>query len=207
MWTSKVIRSYIGRAAIRIDPKIKIKYEMPPLDPTSDPKKFVKDPRPNYMVDITGPLGTVKVELLPFVRLSQNSNSEMLVSIENRTNTIEKSMWGTSRALLNNAINGCLIGHKCILTLKGIGYRAILEDRDGVNYVGVKAGFSHFKYFKVPSTVKADVFQSAIVLSGVNLQQVKLFAHTIRNCNKPEPYKGKGIFIDGETIKIKERKK
>lgn len=45
-----------------------------------------------------------------------------------------------------------------------------------------------------------------ILLQGVDKQKVKQFAAEIREWRRPEPYKGKGIFIDAETIKMKAKK-
>lgn len=45
-----------------------------------------------------------------------------------------------------------------------------------------------------------------MIIEGNDKQKVKQFAASIRKWRKPEPYKGKGIFVDGETIKLKARK-
>eukprot|EP00835_Amoeboradix_gromovi_P001802 NODE_90_length_21806_cov_0.389137.p6 type:complete len:207 gc:universal NODE_90_length_21806_cov_0.389137:10664-11284(+) len=204
---SLILRSHFGKTSIKIDPEVVINYELPVENLKSNPKKFNKDLRPMFSVEISGPLGSTSFRLFPFIRLTKTAE-ELYVDIENKENKIEKAMWGTSRALLNNAVIGCTQGHKCIVTLKGIGYRAILEkDENGIEKIGIKAGFSHIKYFKIPYGVKANVMQTAIVLSGVDKQQVKLFAATIRACRPPESYKGKGIYIDNELVKLKERKK
>ncbi|CAD6630157.1 XXYS1_4_G0001960.mRNA.1.CDS.1 [Saccharomyces cerevisiae] len=39
-----------------------------------------------------------------------------------------------------------------------------------------------------------------------NKQQVLLFAAKLRKFHPPEPYKGKGIYVNGETIKLKDKK-
>eukprot|EP00834_Sanchytrium_tribonematis_P003803 NODE_160_length_15021_cov_0.894786.p8 type:complete len:204 gc:universal NODE_160_length_15021_cov_0.894786:7554-8165(+) len=199
-------RSHIGRMTIHLDPKIKLDFAMPQEEPNSNPKKFFPDKRPNYAINIKGPLGEVKLDLFPFIRLKHNNN-ELQVSIENASNKIEKSMWGTTRSLINNAIIGCCQGHTSIVTLKGIGYRVSLKEENEKKFVGIKAGFSHVKYFEIPSDLKIEAFQTAIVISGVDKQRVKLFAHCLRSAHPPEPYKGKGIYVDDETVKLKERKK
>lgn len=45
-----------------------------------------------------------------------------------------------------------------------------------------------------------------IVLEGINLEELKQFAARIRRWRVPEPYKGKGIFVNDETIKLKQKK-
>ena len=45
-----------------------------------------------------------------------------------------------------------------------------------------------------------------ILLEGVEKEVVMQFAAEIRAWRKPEPYKGKGIFVNGESIKLKNKK-
>ena len=42
-----------------------------------------------------------------------------------------------------------------------------------------------------------------IVVTGADKQAVGAFAADVRKVRKPEPYKGKGIRYEGETVKIK----
>lgn len=59
----------------------------------------------------------------------------------------------------------------------------------------------------VPEGVKASTPQpTRILLEGREKEVVKGFAARIREWRRPEPYKGKGIFVDGETIKLKAKK-
>ncbi|KAJ2344070.1 54S ribosomal protein L6 mitochondrial, partial [Coemansia sp. RSA 2618] len=46
-----------------------------------------------------------------------------------------------------------------------------------------------------------------VLISGNDLQAVKLFAAKIRQWKKPEPYNQKGIFVNDETIAKKDGKK
>jgi large subunit ribosomal protein L6 len=45
-----------------------------------------------------------------------------------------------------------------------------------------------------------------ILLEGPNREVLMSFAGVVRNWRKPEPYKGKGVFINDETIKLKQKK-
>ena len=45
-----------------------------------------------------------------------------------------------------------------------------------------------------------------ILLQGPDKEVVNQFAAEIRIWRRPEPYKGKGIFVNGETIKLKAKK-
>jgi len=55
--------------------------------------------------------------------------------------------------------------------------------------------------------VKAFVLdQTTVCIFGTDKNQVSQIASNVRRIKPPEPYKGAGIRIVGETIKIKERK-
>lgn len=43
-------------------------------------------------------------------------------------------------------------------------------------------------------------------MEGVEREVLMQFAAKIRKWRVPEPYKGKGIFVNGETIKLKAKK-
>src|ERR1700761_2225223 len=122
---------------------------------------------------------------------------------------------GTTRACLNNHILGVSEGHTAILRLVGVGYRASVEDSvttkkpayAGQKFVSLKVGYSHPIELGVPEGVKASCPQpTRILLEGIDKEVLKQFAAEIRAWRKPEPYKGKGIFVNDETIRLKAKK-
>lgn len=119
------------------------------------------------------------------------------------------------RAHVANTIAGVSEGHICILRLVGVGYRATIEDKaitikpeyEGQKFVSLKLGFAHPVELGVPKGVKATVPQpTRILLEGPNKHDITQFAADIREWRKPEPYKGKGIFVNDETIRLKAKK-
>lgn len=125
------------------------------------------------------------------------------------------SLKGTCRAYLQNHILGVSEGHSAILRLVGVGYRATVEktavtkqpEYPGQEFVSLKVGYSHPIELGVPVGVKASTPQpTRILLEGVEKEVVKQFAAEIRAWRVPEPYKGKGIFVNDETIKLKAKK-
>jgi large subunit ribosomal protein L6 len=77
----------------------------------------------------------------------------------------------------------------------------------GQTFVALKVGYSHPIELPVPKGVKASTPQpTRILLEGVEKEVILAFAAKIRMWRKPEPYKGKGIFVNGETIKLKAKK-
>jgi large subunit ribosomal protein L6 len=116
--------------------------------------------------------------------------------------------------MLNNNIVGVSEGHTAILRLVGVGYRAI-EDKavtkqpeyEGQKFVSLKVGYSHPIELGIPKGVTASTPQpTRILLEGVNREVVMQFAAHIRAWRVPEPYKGKGIFVNDETIQLKAKK-
>lgn len=116
---------------------------------------------------------------------------------------------------MQNYVLGVSEGHICILSLNGVGYRASIEptattvepEYPGQQFVNLKVGYSHPIELGVPKGVKASTPQpTRILLEGIDKEVVTQFAAEIREWRKPEPYKGKGIFVNDETIKLKAKK-
>ena len=71
-----------------------------------------------------------------------------------------------------------------------------------------RLGYSHPIIFTIPANIQARVInQNKIVLVGPDYQQLTQFAAIIRSKRPPEPYNGKGVFVDNEQIQRKEGKK
>ncbi|KAJ8119804.1 hypothetical protein ONZ43_g3326 [Nemania bipapillata] len=166
--------------------------------PSTSSKLAKKDPT-TYLkiakrtVTVSGPLGKLDLEIPPFLTIHHDQAAgKALLSIENQELKQQKEMWGT---------------------LVGVGYRATVEDRPkkeqypGQKFVCLKLGFTHAVEEPVPFGMKASTPQpTRILLEGIDREQVMTFAAQIRRWRRPEPYKGKGIFVNDETIKLKQRK-
>jgi large subunit ribosomal protein L6 len=123
--------------------------------------------------------------------------------------------------MLQNQVLGVSEGHSTVLRLVGVGYRATVETPKTIQlayprglafsetqqFVSLKVGYSHPIELAVPKGVKASTPQpTRILLEGANKRDVNQFAAEIRKWRVPEPYKGKGIFVNNETIKLKAKK-
>lgn len=81
-------------------------------------------------------------------------------------------------------------------------------EKQGNVRLHIRLGYSHPVLLPVPHGIEVQVPQpNRIVLKGADKEQLGLFASQIRRWRKPEPYKGKGIFVDDETIRLKTAKK
>ena len=111
-----------------------------------------------------------------------------------------RAIHGLSRSIINNMIIGVCKGFEKKLVIEGVGYRAQMEG----NNLLLNLGYSHIIKIETPKglTIKVDN-NTNIFISGISKEQVGQMAATIRSMRKPEPYKGKGIRYDNETIKRK----
>jgi large subunit ribosomal protein L6 len=137
------------------------------------------------------------------------------LSVTDSTLRSQRAMWGNIRAHIHNHIVGVSEGHTAILRLVGVGYRATIENTavtktpeyPGQKFVSLKVGYSHPIELGVPMGVAASTPQpTRILLEGVDREVVMQFAAHIRAWRVPEPYKGKGIFVNNETIQVKAKK-
>ncbi|NMC50814.1 MAG: 50S ribosomal protein L6, partial [Desulfovibrio sp.] len=69
--------------------------------------------------------------------------------------------------------------------------------------VSLSVGFSHPVDFKLPTGIEAKVEGNKVTLAGIDKQLVGETAARIRRVRPPEPFKGKGIKYETETIRRK----
>ncbi|KAF8899573.1 ribosomal protein L6, partial [Mucidula mucida] len=147
---------------------------------------------------VTGPLGTASVPLHSFIKLDLETPQSITVSIEDEAFRNQRAMWGTTRTHIANALTGISTGFSTPLYS--------LEDPRGT--IAMKLGYSHTVYVPIPPWVDAKVeTPTKIVLSATDKHLLGLFSARVRAYRKPEPYKGKGIFIGTETVRVKSVKK
>ena len=150
-------------------------------------------------IKITGPKGN----------LSRQIHKDMNVALENdkivvtrpSDNKKHRSLHGLTRALIQNMVTGVTDGFKITLEINGIGYRAEMKGK----LLELQLGFSHAIMFRAAEGVNLEVVPkiNKIVVSGINKELVGAAAAEIRSLRPPEPYKGKGIKYDFETIRRK----
>ncbi|GBE84914.1 Putative 54S ribosomal protein L6 [Sparassis crispa] len=188
--------SNIGRQPIRFPPTVT-------LTPTPT------------AVDVTGPLGTTSVPTMPYMRFTFPAPDTLSVAVEDGSEKKQRQMWGTTRTLIANAIEGMTSGFSVMLYLVGVGYRAALEPdprgpgegRSGQR-IAMKVGFSHSVYVSVPPNIKAEVpAPTKISLYCTDKQLLGKFAAQVKRWRPPEPYKGKGIYVGTERVRLKTMKK
>lgn len=206
--------SNVGSAPIILPEGVSISINKKYIDPVTKLRQKLEEKRKGkppvhltQQVSIKGPKGEVSIDIAKFVKLEEESN-KLKVTVNDKTQKTQKSMWGTTRTLINNSINGVNEGHLAIIKFVGTGYRASIEEGEkGHQILNMRVGYCVPQIIKVPRDLKVQVpLPHRIIVEGVDKQKVKQLAATIRKYRPPEPYKGKGIFVDSETIKLKTRK-
>lgn len=111
-----------------------------------------------------------------------------------------KALHGLWRALIQNMITGVTDGYARKLEIVGVGYRAEMKGKK----LQLQIGYSHPILFGPPEGVTLQApTQTNITVSGIDKHLVGLVAAKIRSFRPPEPYKGKGIKYENETIRKK----
>ena len=115
-----------------------------------------------------------------------------------------RTMWGTTRSLVQGMVTGVSTGFSKTLEITGTGYRAAMQGSDLV----LNLGYSHEIRYPVPQGIKITVEKPTTVrVEGADKRQVGQVAAEIRGYRGPEPYKGKGVRYGNEVILRKEGKK
>lgn len=205
--TSVVNKSNIGKLSIRLPEGVSCHNEFIPSEFSQSFSKGSKVYPRDQKITVKGPLGELSVTVPSFVKFVSENNS-VSINIENEDDAVQRSMWGTTRALLQNNVIGTSEGHLAIVKFVGTGFRATIENAsNGRQVVALKIGLPYLPKIEVPDNLKVSSPNPArLIIEGLDKQQVKLFAARIREYKKPEPYKGKGIFVNDETIRLKEKK-
>jgi len=153
-------------------------------------------------VSVKGKLGVSALHLVDDVETTLDGNQ---VWVKPKTETKRaRMMWGTTRALINNMVKGVSEGFTVNLEINGVGYRAAVQGK----VLQLQLGFSHDVNYPIPDdvTIKCEK-PTAISITGKDRQRVGQIAAEIRAYRGPEPYKGKGVKYETETILRKEGKK
>ncbi|MDP3870834.1 50S ribosomal protein L6 [Phenylobacterium sp.] len=153
-------------------------------------------------IEVKGPKGQLSWTL-PEEIIVKQEGAELLLS-KSVENTRAQAMWGLSRTLVSNMVEGTTAGFEKTLELVGVGYRAAMKG----DALSMQLGFSHDVDVPPPSGITFAVpKQTEIKISGIDKQVVGEIASKIRGLRPPEPYKGKGVRYAGEVVRRKEGKK
>lgn len=173
-----------------------------PITIPKDVKITLKD----RLLKVTGPLGTLEMQISSKVDIKVEDST---ILVTNRENSVQSAaQQGTTRSLISNLITGVVKGYDKVLVIQGTGYRAQL----GGAGLQLFLGYAKPKTIALPKAVTCElkVVKSAdkgdltyITLKGIDKQLLGDVAAKIKKTRIPDPYKHKGIRYADEVIRKK----
>jgi len=167
------------------------------LKPITLPDKVSVDVKDGAVV-VKGPKGSLTTPMPKGISASVEEGGLTFVRANEERQT--RAFHGLARSLANNAILGVTQGFERRLAIVGVGYRAIAKGKK----VEFNLGYSHPVVFDPPAGIEVLVEdQTKLVVRGMDKQQVGQVSAELRALRSPDPYKGKGVRYEDETIRLK----
>jgi len=152
-------------------------------------------------VTVEGPKGSLTKTFNPEVTITVEEN-EVKVAPANDTR-FANAMYGTARSIIAGMVEGVTNGFSKNVIINGVGFQANLKGK----VLNLKLGYSHDINYDIPEGVTIAVDGGTkLKVQGIDKQQVGQAAASIKSFYPMEPYKGKGVRIEGEFVRRKEGK-
>lgn len=156
-------------------------------------------------VQVEGPKGKLQFEHREEVQVAfDEGNKALSVSIDESKadDRLAKALWGTTRSIFANMVEGVTKGYEKKLEVVGVGWNAAVVGQS----LKLSVGFASPVMVDIPSGVNVSVEKALITVNGADKQAVGQFAAKVRSKRPPEPYNGKGIKYSDEVIQRKQGK-
>lgn len=159
-------------------------------------------------LSVIGPLGSLTIEVRPEIQVHYDAGAGEVVVTRQSNQRLQRALHGTTRALIQNMIEGVLKGFEKKLKIFGTGYGV---EQKGQN-LSVQVGFAKPATLPIPAGVTLEIktpntrgndIPAEFSVKGADKWAVGQFAASIRQIRPPEPYLGKGIRYADEVIKRK----
>jgi large subunit ribosomal protein L6 len=146
-------------------------------------------------VSAKGPKGTLGLTVAEPIKVSQ-AEGVITVARPNDERMV-RSLHGLSRTLVANVIEGVTNGYSLTINIVGVGYRVAEKGKD----LEFQLGYSHVINFPAPEGISYKVESpTKLVISGIDKQLVGETAAKVKKLRKADPYKGKGLRLEGEKV-------
>lgn len=150
-------------------------------------------------VTVKGPKGTLERNIDKHLSV-KIEGTELLVTRPDDSISM-KMIHGTTRALIQNMVDGVSNGFSKDLEIRGVGYKCEMQGKNLVLHVG----HSHADTIVPPEGVAISTGKNmSIKVEGIDKELVGQVAANIRSVKKPEPYHGKGIRYKDEVVVIRQ---
>lgn len=148
-------------------------------------------------IEVKGPKGQLTTPLCSLITYEIADGHVNLTRAEESRDS--RAQHGLRRTLLANCVDGVTKGFSKTMEVIGVGYKVAVKG----NIVELSVGYSHPVLVDLPKGLEAKVEGQKLIISGIDKELVGEMAARIRRIRKPEPYKGKGIKYETETIRRK----
>ena len=149
-------------------------------------------------VAVKGPKGSLAIAVPSPIRVSQ-ADGVITVARPNEER-VTRSLHGLSRSLVANMVEGVTAGYSLTINIVGVGYRVAEKGKD----LEFQLGYSHSILFPAPEGITYKVESpTKLIISGIDKQLVGETAAKVKKLRKADPYKGKGLRLEGEAIRRK----
>ena len=146
-------------------------------------------------VSAKGPKGSLSLTVAEPIKVSQ-ADGVITVARPNDERMV-RSLHGLSRTLVANIIEGVTNGYSLTINIVGVGYRVAEKGKD----LEFQLGYSHVINFPAPEGISYKVESpTKLVISGIDKQLVGETAAKVKKLRKADPYKGKGLRLEGERV-------
>ena len=167
------------------------------------PEMVSLEKKKNVLV-FSGPLGSSSLELSRIDPLGLGVYFYDQAKQEFCIRTTSSTFLGLFRTLVNTKIQGVTRGYLTYLRIHGLGYRVLRHE----NTLLFKLGYSHDILLAIPEGIRVFLYEPTFLcLFGIDKNQVNQIAAKIRDLRSPSVYKGKGIQILPQVLRMKQGKR
>ncbi|MCG5431849.1 50S ribosomal protein L6 [Mycobacterium sp. MYCO198283] len=150
-------------------------------------------------VSVKGPKGSLSLDVAEPITVARDDDGAIVVSRPNDERR-NRSLHGLSRTLVANLVTGVTQGYTTKMEIYGVGYRVALKGQN----LEFALGYSHPVVIEPPEGITFTVESpTKFTITGIDKQKVGQISANIRRLRRPDPYKGKGVRYEGETIRRK----
>ena len=161
-----------------------------------------------YLLKNNNNIRLVKINFDIFKLIKNKKEFIYLTPILFNNNKLKKKHYKESLFYLKRILKDISFKSCKKLKLNGIGYKISIIENTINNIIHFKLGYSHSIYFKLPSHVTVKLTKNNVLfLFSNSTEKLSLVSGLIKNCKKPDPYKGKGILYVNEKLTLKVGKK
>ena len=149
-------------------------------------------------LSVKGSKGNLSLTIHELVELKHEDGQMKLAATKSSKQS--GALAGTFRALVSNMVTGVTTGYSKKIMIVGVGYKVAAKGKD----LEFALGYSHPVPFAAPAGITFTVESPTdLVVSGVDKQLVGEVVAKIQKLRKADPYKGKGLHLQGQRIRRK----